>query len=83
MTRITLCLAFLVGCAVSPPPESTVESDITTTCCSTGSVWCPANGFELDYDPPGCGPLTHPTAQRICAAQCGQACVDSGWIYTC
>ncbi len=49
-------------------------------CCSYGFFSCSTNPdvFE-DYDPPGCGEQIKPTARAHCVAQCGHACIDSGW----
>lgn len=72
--------------------ESTTASDGSDlqssayggSCCYYGDYTCPTNGnIVWDYDVPGCGPITRPTAASRCKAQCGRACVDSGWLSMC
>jgi hypothetical protein len=49
-------------------------------CCSSGGYTCPGDpNISVDYDPPGCGPLTKPRAAGVCRYLCGGGCVDSGW----
>jgi hypothetical protein len=70
----------LSACAATdepaPPNVDQIDQAIGN-CCSTGSVSCP-DGWESDYDPPGCG-ITHTVALSACKRHCGSSCVDHGW----
>jgi len=82
----------LVACAtqLSDPDPTTSSSDQDLRgsgdgdggCCSGGELTC-SNGYEIDYDTPRCGPLTHTQALNICNSHCPTACHDSGWISSC
>lgn len=75
----------VAGCATqSAPATGSEESEIITSCCSSGTFTCSTNpNIEVDYDPPGCGAWTRLQAQALCNAKCGHACHDSGWINYC
>jgi hypothetical protein len=74
----------LVACATQAEPTTATDEAEVATCCSEGAYTCSTNlNIEVDYAPPGCGAALKPRAQTACAAACGHACHDSGWIDTC
>jgi hypothetical protein len=71
--------------AMSQEDGASLQStEIAGSCCSYGYYTCSTNAnIQWDYDVVGCGPFTKPKAQARCAAECGHACVDSGWLNGC
>src|SRR5215467_11859025 len=97
MNATRTCTGWLVGlllsaiamvgaaaCATQDEPNTQSEESELGNCCSDGAFFCSTNLLlEYDYAPPGCGELLKPRAQSLCAARCGHACTDTGWMNSC
>lgn len=85
-----------IGCGAVDEGEGEGEGDYPTaeveqaiagggsSCCSSGSFYCPSTGESFDYGIPGCGDGgTRLNMRAACNGQCSATCVDSGWHNGC
>ncbi|HMI87088.1 MAG TPA: hypothetical protein VK550_23495 [Polyangiaceae bacterium] len=67
--------------APAAPSGGDVGSDQqkSQTCECSAYWYCPTDGMEFWYDPPGCGFVTYTTAHNQCEFHCPAACINAGW----